>query len=96
MSLDWARNLLSKAGARQVIGVTIGKYRKPYTLFTPRPGVTISAFAPNALTSADFTTEYLSPGFGIGLGDLLRETMSKIITGETGIPGIGSGADSPR
>ncbi|MFE9933464.1 hypothetical protein [Streptomyces sp. NPDC005533] len=96
MSLDWARNLLTKAGARQVIGVTIGKYRKPYTLFTPRPGVTISAFAPNALTSADFTTEYLSPGFGTGPGDLLRETMSKIITGDTGIPGIGPGADSPR
>ncbi|MEV7581240.1 hypothetical protein [Streptomyces erythrochromogenes] len=96
MSLDWARNLLTKAGARQVIGVTIGKYRKPYTLFTPRPGVTISAFATNALTSADFTTEYLSPGFGTGPGDLLRETMSKIITGDTGIPGIGPGADSPR
>ncbi|GLV85503.1 hypothetical protein Slala03_51920 [Streptomyces lavendulae subsp. lavendulae] len=88
MSLDWARNLLSTAGAREVIGVTIGKYRKPYTVFTPRPGVTINAFAPNTLTPADFTTEYLSPGFGTGPGDLVRETMSKLITRNTGLPDV--------
>ncbi|MFJ5882597.1 hypothetical protein [Kitasatospora cineracea] len=91
MSLDWARNLLTKAGARQVIGVTIGKYRKPYTVFTPRPGVTINAFAPNALTPAHFTTEHLSPGFGTGPGDLVRETMSRLITGDTGLPGVEPG-----
>ncbi|MGW0545704.1 hypothetical protein [Streptomyces altiplanensis] len=97
MSLDWARNLLAKAGASRIIGVTIGKYRKPYTLFTPRPGVTINAFAPNALTPADFTTEYLSPGFGTGPGDLLRDTMSRLIAGDTGMPDIGRGpASQPR
>lgn len=97
MSLDWARNLLTKAGAREVIGVTIGKYRKPYTVFTPRPGVTIDAFAPNALTPADFTTEYLAPGFGTGPGDLLRETISKLIAGDTGMPDIRRGpATQPR
>ncbi|MFD0068366.1 hypothetical protein [Streptomyces sp. NPDC056690] len=88
MSLDWARNLLTTAGAREVIGVTIGKYRKPYTVFTPRPGVTINAFAPNTLTPADFTTEYLSPGFGTGPGDLVRETMSKLIARNTGLPDV--------
>lgn len=95
MSLDWARNLLARAGARQVIGVTIGKYRKPYTVFTPRPRVSINAFAPNALGPDDFTTEYLSPGFGTGPGDLLRETMQKIIVGDTGMPHIGPEAGSP-
>ncbi len=36
MSLDWARNLLYAAGAQEVILLTIGKYRKPYTIYTPR------------------------------------------------------------
>ncbi|MGW4956448.1 hypothetical protein ACWEPL_04405 [Nonomuraea sp. NPDC004186] len=97
ISLDWARNLLAKAGAGQIIGVTVGKYRKPYTLFTPRPGVTINAFAPNAFTPANFTTAYLSPGVGTGPGDLLRETMSKLIAGETGMPDSGCRpANQPR
>lgn len=86
MSLDWARNLLTTAGARQVVGVTIGKYRKPYTVFTLRRGLKIDAFAPNSLTPDDFTIEYLSPGFGTGPVEQFRETMEMLIDGDIGMP----------
>jgi hypothetical protein len=36
MSLEWARNLLYAAGAREIILLTIGKYPKPYVTYVPR------------------------------------------------------------
>lgn len=90
MSLDWARNLLTKAGATQVIGMTIGKYRKPYTFFTPRPGVTIDPFTPNTgLVPADFTVEPRHFAFGTGPVDLVAETMRRAVAGDTGLPETG-------
>nr|BEK62778.1 hypothetical protein KPHV_00050 [Kitasatospora purpeofusca] len=86
MSLDWARNLLTAAGAKEVIGVTIGKYRKPYTFFTPRLGVTIDPFTTNSLTPANFTTEQLISAFGTGPVQLVRDTMAMYVAGETGLP----------
>ncbi|MER5638218.1 phosphoribosyltransferase [Kitasatospora sp. NPDC002227] len=89
MSLDWARSLLTEAGATQVIGVTIGKYRKPYTFFSPRPGVEIDPFTPNtSLTPADFTVDQRQVPFGTGPVDLVAETMRRAVAGDTGLPEI--------
>ncbi|MFJ9847653.1 hypothetical protein ACIRYZ_46025, partial [Kitasatospora sp. NPDC101155] len=66
MSLEWARILLTKAGAAQVIGLTIGKYRKPHTFYIPRPGVVIDPYTTNKVAPADFQTSDRSPGFGTG------------------------------
>uniref|UniRef100_A0AB33JQS7 Phosphoribosyltransferase n=1 Tax=Kitasatospora sp. CMC57 TaxID=3231513 RepID=A0AB33JQS7_9ACTN len=90
MSLDWARNLLTTAGATQVIGVTIGKYRKPYTFFTPRAGVAIDPFTPNTtLTPADFTAEQRQVPTGTGPVDHVAETMRRAVNEDTGLPPLG-------
>jgi phosphoribosylpyrophosphate synthetase len=50
MSLEWARNLLHAAGAREIVLLTIGKYPKAYTMYTPRARDLITPF-----TLGDYT-----------------------------------------
>ncbi|WP_144120909.1 hypothetical protein [Catellatospora sichuanensis] len=54
-SLEWARNLLVSAGARQVIALTIGKYSPRYATYDPKPGVLIDPFALSTLGLNDFS-----------------------------------------
>ncbi|ROO52742.1 hypothetical protein EDC02_7683 [Micromonospora sp. Llam0] len=53
-SLEWARNLLVSAGARQVIALTIGKYSARYSTYDPKPGVLIDPFSLSTLGLYDF------------------------------------------
>lgn len=55
-SIEWARALLSQAGAAQVIALTIGKYPSRHTVYRLRPGITIDPFTTNDVTLADFLT----------------------------------------
>jgi Haloacid dehalogenase-like hydrolase len=58
MSLEWARNLLLKAGAARVILVTVGKYGFPpvrHTVFTPVPGVVIEPYQLKTYGQQDFS-----------------------------------------
>ncbi|WP_331738518.1 hypothetical protein [Embleya sp. NBC_00896] len=84
-SVDWARLLLTEAGADRVIALTVGKYRKPHTFHTPRPGVAIDPYGPNTLGVDAFTTTSSSPGFGSGPADSLRNAFTKIIASGTHI-----------
>ena len=45
MSLEWAKNLLYTAGAKEVILTTVGKYKKTHTVYTLRPGHVIEPFS---------------------------------------------------
>ncbi|MFC9734321.1 hypothetical protein ACFWGM_05000 [Streptomyces roseolus] len=53
-SVEWARILLSEAGAARVIALTIGKYPSRHTIYRLRPGVRIDPFATNDISLADF------------------------------------------
>ncbi|GHB29998.1 MULTISPECIES: hypothetical protein [Streptomyces] len=55
-SLEWARTLLSEAGAARVIALTIGKYPSRHTVYRLRPGVTIDPFTTNDVSLAHFQT----------------------------------------
>jgi hypothetical protein len=57
MSLEWARNLLYAAGAREVILLTIGKYPKQYKIYKPR---THDIIEPFNLKDYDITRDFTS------------------------------------
>ncbi len=93
MSLDWARTLLTTAGAAQVIVLTVGKYPKPHTYYTPNPDVSIDPFTTNPLTFADFTTTTVDPGTGPGPEVALRRSFELIVASpaaEAAAPASGS------
>lgn len=64
--VEWARTLLSEAGAARVIALTIGKYPSRHTVYRLRPGVTIDPFTTNNITLADFQTTSGPGGAGRG------------------------------
>ena len=53
-SSEWARNLLLKAGAANVITIAIGKYGSNFYCESPRPGLNWDPFVPRKLGAADF------------------------------------------
>lgn len=82
MSLEWARLLLTAASAAEVIALTVGKYPKPHTFYTPRPGVTLRPYELNTLTAADFTTTPVSPGHGPGPAESLHRAFEQLISAD--------------
>ncbi|MEV6782076.1 hypothetical protein [Streptomyces sp. NPDC051098] len=74
-SVEWARILLSEAGAARVIALTIGKYPSRHTVYRLRPGVTIDPFGTNNITLADFQTTSGPGGAGEGPSMSLTAAM---------------------
>lgn len=81
-SIEWARILLSNAGATQVIALTVGKYpsrHTTYTLHPPtsnHPGVTINPYTISDLAVTDFVSTTFPETFGPGPEASLTATMA--------------------
>ncbi|MFF6639617.1 hypothetical protein ACFY83_20585 [Streptomyces althioticus] len=86
-SIEWARILLSKAGAAQVIALTVGKYGSRHTNYGLRPptwrdstsrhpSITIDPYTINNLTATDFVSAVFSGTYGPGPEDSLMVTMA--------------------
>ena len=58
-SLDWARNLLTAAGARQVVAIALGKFggsSKPHGFYLPTSASIITPYTLKTYTDADFSS----------------------------------------
>ncbi|MGY2894713.1 hypothetical protein [Deinococcus sp. UYEF24] len=58
-SLDWARSLLTAAGARRVVAIALGKFggsSKPHGLYLPTSPSIITPYTYKTYTDADFST----------------------------------------
>ncbi|WJY43248.1 hypothetical protein QT196_38995 (plasmid) [Streptomyces sp. P9-2B-2] len=81
-SIEWARILLSKAGAAQVIALTVGKYGSRHTNYALRPttsndsGVAIDPYTVSNLSAADFVSTVFSGTYGPGPEDSLTAAMA--------------------
>lgn len=56
-SLDWARNLLTAAGASQVVAIALGKFGSgstPHGLYLPTSSMTVTPYRIKTYTDADF------------------------------------------
>ncbi|MFE4514729.1 hypothetical protein ACFRMQ_11135 [Kitasatospora sp. NPDC056783] len=96
MSLDWARTLLTEAGAGQVIALTIGKYRKPHTHYIPRPGTSIDPFEANDVTAAHFDQVQADADCTIGPEARIHASVQHILAGTRHvIPATGSLPKAP-
>ncbi|MEN3331476.1 MAG: hypothetical protein V7641_841 [Blastocatellia bacterium] len=64
-SFEAARNFLYNAGAREVISIAVGKYRKPYYPHCPHPGVVWDSFAPANLEDRDFRIDAVEENYDL-------------------------------
>jgi phosphoribosylpyrophosphate synthetase len=78
-SLEWARTLLTSAGATQVIALTIGKYPSAHTAYQLRSGTEIDPFTINDLTAEHFLTTPGQRGVQDGPAASLKESMARFI-----------------
>jgi len=63
MSLEWARIMLSAAGAGRIVLLTVGKYRNSHTHYELKEGISFNPFGINVeLTSDDFVEVEQYPG----------------------------------
>ncbi len=77
MSLEWARNLLYKAGAREVLLVTIGKYPRPYMMYVPRTSKLVEPFGLKDYDIArDFVQVQATINENSAARDLIRESFN--------------------
>ncbi|MCX4564555.1 hypothetical protein OHA02_51590 [Streptomyces phaeochromogenes] len=81
-SLEWARTLLSEAGAARVIALTIGKYPSRHTVYRLRPGVTIDPFTTNDVSLAHFQTTTGPGGAEEGPSVVLTRAMEHYAAAE--------------
>ncbi|MFD9444214.1 hypothetical protein ACFWBR_38020 [Streptomyces sp. NPDC060006] len=81
-SLEWARTLLSEAGAARVIALTIGKYPSRHTVYQLRPGVTIDPFTTNDITLTHFQTTTGPGGAEEGPSVVLTTAMEHFAAAE--------------
>lgn len=81
-SLEWARNLLLKAGADRVLSVTLGKIGNSHEIYTPR--FDFDPFAPCHLSDNDFNCQRISvsPLAGANSFDIAFRAWSKWHTGD--------------
>ncbi|WP_331739920.1 hypothetical protein OG590_39345 (plasmid) [Streptomyces goshikiensis] len=79
-SVEWARILLSEAGAARVIALTIGKYPSGHTAYQLRTGISIDPFSTNDITAADFLTTPGAKGVDQGPSLALAATMAHFVT----------------
>lgn len=86
-SIEWARILLSNAGAAQVIALTVGKYGSRHTNYALRPStwkdstsrhpsITIDPYTVSNLTATDFVSAVFSGTYGPGPEASLTATMA--------------------
>lgn len=80
MSLEWARNLLLRAGAGKVIALTVGKYRQPYTFYDLRPGISLDPYNVTHLAAEDFTMASDMPGWDDGPLTHLQKVFERLVT----------------
>lgn len=78
-SIEWARILLSKAGAAQVIALTVGKYGSRHVNYV-LPRVQIDPYAVSNLSATDFGSGVLPGNYGPGPGDSLTATMAHFVS----------------
>ncbi|PJE98133.1 hypothetical protein CUT44_08730 [Streptomyces carminius] len=90
-SIEWARILLSKAGAAQVIALTVGKYGSRHTNYGLRlgtwrdstsrhPSITIDPYTVSNLTATDFVSAVFPGTYGPGPEHSLTATMAHFAT----------------
>lgn len=63
MSLEWARLLLTAAGTRRIVMLTVGKYGSRHTRYDLKDPSTLAPYRINTLTADSFTTTSLTPVF---------------------------------
>ncbi|MFW5420894.1 hypothetical protein J0910_30190 [Nocardiopsis sp. CNT-189] len=78
MSLDWARTLLTAAGAARVILLAIGKYGRPeHTAYTPQ--AEIAPYRLGALEAGDFTQSAVPLRHDTGAEARMRERFGRLL-----------------
>ncbi|MEU3620412.1 hypothetical protein ABZ725_50355 [Streptomyces sp. NPDC006872] len=61
MSLEWARILLTAAGAQRIVMLTVGKYGSRHTRYELKDPSVLAPYQLNSLTADGFTATPLSP-----------------------------------
>jgi hypothetical protein len=80
MSLEWARLLLTAAGAGRIVLITVGKYGTTHTRYELAPGVQVDPYGQNTtLTRADFTERSLTPYVDQGASGYYSNIITQII-----------------
>ncbi|GGS45338.1 hypothetical protein [Streptomyces violaceus] len=77
-SIEWARILLSKAGAAQVIALTVGKYGSRHVNYA-LPGAAIDPYTVSNLSATDFVSAVFSGTYGPGPEASLTTTMAHFV-----------------
>ncbi|MEU8351362.1 hypothetical protein [Streptomyces sp. NPDC048845] len=90
-SIEWARTLLLRAGAAEVIALTVGKYGSRHTRYELRPGTAVDPFDVNDLTAADFVKTTPAGGTGEGPADSLTAAMQHFIAAAQDQPAAAPG-----
>ncbi len=69
---ETARNLLLHAGATDIYGIAVGKYRRPYIAHVPRSGIVWDSYQPVPLDDTAFTHEAVREHYDVAaLNDFL-------------------------
>lgn len=76
MSLEWARLLLSAAGTRQIVMLTVGKYGSRHTRYDLKDPSALDPFRLNALTPENFTTTVVTPVYDPQAQDRLYQRLA--------------------
>ncbi|MBK5996904.1 hypothetical protein JHN53_35920 [Streptomyces sp. MBT58] len=76
MSLEWARLLLTAAGAQRIVMLTVGKYGSRHTRYDLKDPSTLAPYQLNSLTADSFTTASLTPEFDLQAQDRLYQRLA--------------------
>lgn len=84
-SMDWARNLLTAAGASAVIGITLGKFGTtnfPHEFYRPKQGVIISPYSLKSYTLDNFNKEEYTPNYTSRHESVILKSFAKLMEDE--------------
>ncbi|MGC0344400.1 hypothetical protein [Streptomyces sp. SLBN-8D4] len=76
MSLEWARLLLTAAGTRRIVMLTVGKYGSRHTRYDLKDPSTLAPYQLNTLTADSFTTTPVTPVFDPQAQDRLYQRLA--------------------
>lgn len=79
MSLEWARLLLSAAGAGRIVMLTVGKYGTSHYRYDLRSGIRLDPFTLNTLSATDFVTTSRSSAVDNSVVDHMGKLMESLI-----------------